>query len=943
MKFAAIISLMLIRACLSPFLLPTVAEDISGCDGTGMVIAVLDRGFNLSHESFVITNDSPALTKSESDKLFFSSRAGKSDESQKSAYVSPKIPFAYDYGDNDSDVSQIALFASGTALISIASGNGKLLENPNPDAYGTAPEAQVLAMKIYSDEAGEITADAVANAIYDSVLFGADVILIGVTDFPNNLSTEEADKIESAIKYADENGVIVVMGVNSVSPYGTGSVYHNNYNLSMPSTDCPDIGTVAWPASLESVFAVTSAESNIISSDCLILSDKSKVPYSDTNADYGCTDKKSFAAYFDGSTPEYVIIDGIGTDEDFKAADSVYGKLAVVKRGEITFAEKANNAAKFGAIGVIIVDNQPDLSTTLTTGMDLTEATLPAILISESDGELLAACNGHTITFDANGRYETKTASTPIPLTNTARGTSTDMRLKPDITAIGVNVPCAMTDGTYGYFTSPSAAAAKVAGMCACVKAKFTQPSGYENPKQLALLTKATLVNLSETMEQAANDAPYSPRVQGGGAASLNAALNSKLLLTANDSYKIDCGDGYSDTVCFNFTLTNLGREKKVCALDCVVGSDGFTAYTYADLSKLNGDTNFHEILGKSPDDTISFISDFTAFESAAVTVNNSEDNINAYSDGAAPLTFTVEAGESLDFAVCVKIDSETYSLYCDNFKNGFFVEGYMRVTEAESMLKIPFIAYSGDFGSAPTLDCSIYSSDTAVYDSRYLYRDLGNGAYSILGTESMSFESLKYSDSLLAFSPNVNRANTAVMFNFGLLRTAYDVTVTVSDSEGEIIKSGSYKELMRSHVSESGGLPSSAHIELWDGKAPDNPAYIYPDGKYKVSIAYRSAASDEREYIEYTLIIDKTAPVLNSYKFTDDGEYKLLKLDAVDSVYLSSIHISDSMGSAASMRESNIFDITALNGEYIYIELTDIAQNRSVVRINNPHYPSES
>ena len=942
MKFAAIISLMLIRACLPPFFLPTVADDISACDGRGAVIAVLERGFDLSHECFVITNDSLALTEAESDELFKSSYAASSNNGAKSAYVSAKIPFAYDYGDSDADVTHEVLSANGTALISIASGNGKLLEKPNPSAYGTAPEAQVLAMKIYSDEVGDITADAVESAIYDSVLFGADVILIGVNDFPDNMSTEDANKVETAIKYADDNGVIVVMGVNSVSPYGTGSVYHNNYNLSMPIASCPDISTVAWPASLDSVFAVTGAESNIISSDCFIMSDGAKIPYSDTNSEYGPTDGKSFAQYFDNKSFEYVIVSGLGAPEDFDALGDISGKLAVIERGEITFADKAKNAAAHGAAGVIVIDNQNDLSTTLGTRMDLTDAPIPAILISMEDGKLLADNVGHTVTVTAGEKYTSKISDTPTPLLNTARGTSPDMRLKPDISAIGTNVPCAMVDGTYGYFTSTSAAAAKVAGMCACVKAQFIAPSGYENPKQLAFLTKASLVNSSEIMQQIAIDSPYSPRVQGGGVASLDNALNSQLILTSAGSHKIDGGDGYGATVKFNFTLTNLADTKKVCTLGCIAGSDGFTAYTYSDLSTLNGGTSFHEKLGKSPDDTVAFLSDFTAFDKAFITVNGCEYNVNAYGNSSTPLTFTVGAAESLDFSVSIEIDSETYERYLGNFENGFFVEGYVQVAESENTISMPFVAYSGEFDSAPAIDSEIYSADIAMYDSLYFYRSLGSGALSILGTESTSLDGIKYNNSLLAFSPTLNRADSKIMLNFGLLRTVYDVTVTVADSDGEIIKSDSYRELMRTHVSTSSGVPTSARIEVWDGKATDNPTYIYPDGKYTVNIEYSTAASNERSRMEYTLIIDTEAAKLNSFEFEADGEYTLLKIDAADNMKLSFITVTDSMKNTASERTDGSFDITLFTGEYIYIELTDLAQNHSIVRIENPLYYSE-
>lgn len=49
---------------------------------------------------------------------------------------------------------------------------------------------------------------------------------------------------------------------------------------------------------------------------------------------------------------------GVGTPEEFRAAN-VRGRLAVVDRGTLTFAEKARNALAAGALGLVIVNNQP--------------------------------------------------------------------------------------------------------------------------------------------------------------------------------------------------------------------------------------------------------------------------------------------------------------------------------------------------------------------------------------------------------------------------------------------------------------------------------------------------------------------------------------------------------------------------------------------------------
>ncbi|MGE5630697.1 MAG: PA domain-containing protein [Caulobacteraceae bacterium] len=58
----------------------------------------------------------------------------------------------------------------------------------------------------------------------------------------------------------------------------------------------------------------------------------------------------------EGVTAE-VVYCNLGHPEDFTA--DVNGKIALIQRGEITFAEKVQNAADAGAVGVIIFNNRP--------------------------------------------------------------------------------------------------------------------------------------------------------------------------------------------------------------------------------------------------------------------------------------------------------------------------------------------------------------------------------------------------------------------------------------------------------------------------------------------------------------------------------------------------------------------------------------------------------
>ncbi|MBD4758000.1 hypothetical protein GUG22_15405, partial [Xanthomonas citri pv. citri] len=47
---------------------------------------------------------------------------------------------------------------------------------------------------------------------------------------------------------------------------------------------------------------------------------------------------------------------GIGEAKDFEGKD-LTGKVAVVKRGSIAFVDKADNAKKAGAIGMVVYNN----------------------------------------------------------------------------------------------------------------------------------------------------------------------------------------------------------------------------------------------------------------------------------------------------------------------------------------------------------------------------------------------------------------------------------------------------------------------------------------------------------------------------------------------------------------------------------------------------------
>lgn len=76
---------------------------------------------------------------------------------------------------------------------------------------------------------------------------------------------------------------------------------------------------------------------------------------------------------------------GLGKAEDF-ALINVAGKIALISRGEITFADKVKNAIQGGAVGVIIFNNEAGLLSG-SLSEDGTEVAVPVVMIEQSTGE----------------------------------------------------------------------------------------------------------------------------------------------------------------------------------------------------------------------------------------------------------------------------------------------------------------------------------------------------------------------------------------------------------------------------------------------------------------------------------------------------------------------------------------------------------------------------
>jgi aminopeptidase YwaD len=78
-------------------------------------------------------------------------------------------------------------------------------------------------------------------------------------------------------------------------------------------------------------------------------------------------------------------VGGVGTREDLVAVD-VRGKIALIQRGTLRFAEKVANAAAAGAVGVIVYNNE---GSARVRGSLARRSDVPAVTVSGDDGQRL--------------------------------------------------------------------------------------------------------------------------------------------------------------------------------------------------------------------------------------------------------------------------------------------------------------------------------------------------------------------------------------------------------------------------------------------------------------------------------------------------------------------------------------------------------------------------
>lgn len=401
-------------------------------------------------------------------------------------------------------------FGHGTHVSGISAGD-LYKGTPRGDSLieGVAPKAKLMDYKVLS-AAGSGFSTSIVLAIEDAVSRGADVMNLSLGSTVDDPQSPESIAV---------NNAMLAGTVAAVAAGNSG----------------PGLQTVGSPGTAPYALTVGASTDDGVTS----LFAKITNPTGERQ-DLEMRYLQHSVSLPDGGITSNYVYTGTGeTDADFPAA--VNGKIALIQRGNISFAQKVKNAQAHGAIGVLIFNNRPgNFNGTLGDATPLDPyPTIPSLSLSMEDGKYLLGLG-----FDANGVSNATIFldATAVPQPDllaefSSRGPTVDVRIKPDFTAPGVDIysstilvpptsPAVANMADPSGYTSAngtSMATPHVAGAAALLK----QAHPDWNPFQI----KAALSNSAVKMSDKSGK-PYRVIEQGNGSIRVNLAKDVEGLLT---------------------------------------------------------------------------------------------------------------------------------------------------------------------------------------------------------------------------------------------------------------------------------------------------------------------------------------------------------------------------------------------------------------------------
>ena len=966
--------------------------------GEGTVVAVLDTGLDYTHPAFqrfehedvevAWSKDYVASVLNDKD-LIAEQRSGTLDVSD--VYVSAKVPFAYDYADDDPDVYP-SYSNHGTHVAGIIGGydtNGYTDKDGNPITdkmfKGVVPDSQLVICKVFTDDlddpdlGGAVATDIVA-ALDDCVMLNVDVINMSLgtscgftTTNDGDDEGEELNRVYDSIKAA---GISLVCAASNDYSAGYGGVYGTNLASN------PDSGTVGSPSTFAASLSVASVNgqkaSYVIANEntenkAFVFFEESR----DIDGNPFDFVKDLKAAYPGKDTFEYVVIPGIGQAADYDAKvrsllkdknGNSTGRIALIKRGDSTFQEKVEIAMQMGAAGVMIYNN---VAGVIRMNLGEIENPVPSVSINMNAGNAMVAGAK-----DRKGtiRLGEDLKAGPFMSEFSSWGPTHDLKLKPEITAHGGEITSTVPGG-YGEQSGTSMASPNMAGFTALVRSYIKNDLQITDPVEINRLAMQLIMSTATTAYDQ-DGLAYSPRKQGAGIARMERVIGGTQAYLWTESEendyrpKLECGDDPTKTGVYtmSFNVTNFKNSQLKFSTDQIImtetlSSDNLTVNEQAHL--LNKSTTVWKIGGE--------------------TVNE----------------VTVAAGQTVTVSVEITLDESEKKYIDDSFENGMYVEGFLKLvsqTNGQCDLSIPFLAFYGDWEAAPMLDYTAFEvaeseQDASVkdedkikasvwatlpynsyYNEKYI---LPMGGYVYLlpdDAEPMYVDEDKCSVSRYNIyygegnAENYMTSTSIKAVYAGLLRNARLVKYRLySEDTGELILEDVCNRVGKAYAGGGQATPANVELEL----SPEAEG-LMANGKYRMEFEFfmdkpeaGEVAREENTY-EFTFTVDYEAPILEDvrvryYNYKDGKKEKqriYLDVDVYDNHYAQALMLCypqrDAQGELSLMLATDyptpirnakpngtttvsieITDIYEKYGSQFYLQVDDYAVNSCLYQVD--------
>lgn len=837
---------------------PTGIFNSSSVDYTGdnTAVAVLDSGFDCSHSVFSMQPNTPMISQEDVLDVLADTNAAKTTQGLEisDVYYSSKIPFVYDYADKDPDVFPYDS-EHGTHVAGIIGGKDDVIT-------GVAVNTQLVLLKVFPDLNEGAETDDILAALEDAVLLGVDAINMSLGSSCGFSREEDGNVINDVYDKINESGISLLTAASNSYSSGFGGEQGNTNMVTNP-----DSGTVGSPSTYVGALSVASISGT--KSKYMIGNDSQVFFFKESNSITG--DENDFFKELgilpgETKTYEYVTVPGVGLAVNYTTLGDLTGKIALVRRGDNTFEEKALNAKNAGAAACIIYNN---VDGDIAMSMGKTDH-IPTISISKDDGTILASKDTGTLTIS----YEYQAG--PFMSDFSSWGPTPSLQLKPEITAHGGNITSAIPGGDYDQVSGTSMATPNLCGIVVLIRQYLKEKYPDLTMKEISVLANQLLMSTATIVKNEHNN-PYSPRKQGAGLASLYNAVNTNAYLTVDgiDRTKLDLFDDPDRTGVYEmeFNVVNLSNKTVNYQLDLVGMTESVSTSDSNHVSEtskvLGGNTTYEVVSGG--------------------TLEGSRLSVNPNETAKLKVTYTL---------------SDSDKKYIDSsFPYGMYVEGFVKLLNEDENsidLNIPFLAFYGDWTEAPLFDKTYYEVESEAHDASIDYEDkikadyyattpYGSYYYNYiipLGTylydiDTSMYDAIPASKDKIAISNTFGTIDGLATVYGGLLRCAKTMTFTITDkATGEIVGDVIVDyNAQKAHSNGGTPFPYYNFLELssYQLGLVNNREYTfemkglldYGDGGIKTNV---------RNSFSFDFVLDDEAPILKEVTYEKEYDKQLKK-----------------------------------------------------------------